>query len=192
VIECQQSRIDFRLRTRYLDEQARDLDDALQRMARHGAARRAVSVGLLGNAAELLPELARRARGGGPRPGLVTDQTSAHDLVNGYLPAGWSVERWQAARADPARHAELRDAAAASCATHVRAMLDFHAQGVPTVDYGNNIRQGRARRRRGERLRLPRLRAGPTSARCSAAARGRSAGSRCRATPRTSAAPTPP
>jgi urocanate hydratase len=71
----------------------------------------------------------------------VTDQTSAHDLVNGYLPAGWSVERWQAARADPARHAELRDAAAASCATHVRAMLDFHAQGVPTVDYGNNIRQ---------------------------------------------------
>jgi len=141
VIECQQSRIDFRLRTRYLDEQARDLDDALQRMARHGAARRAVSVGLLGNAAELLPELARRARGGGPRPGLVTDQTSAHDLVNGYLPAGWSVERWQAARADPARHAELRDAAAASCATHVRAMLDFHAQGVPTVDYGNNIRQ---------------------------------------------------
>ena len=141
VIECQQSRIDFRLRTRYLDEQARDLDDALQRMARHAAERRAVSVGLLGNAAELLPELARRARAGGPRPGLVTDQTSAHDLVNGYLPADWSVERWQAARADPARHTELRDAAASSCATHVRAMLDFHAQGVPTVDYGNNIRQ---------------------------------------------------
>lgn len=140
-IECRQDRIDARLRTRYLDEQARDLDDALARIGRHAWARRAVSVALRGNACELLPEIARRARAGAPRPGLVTDQTSAHDLVNGYLPAGWSVERWDAARADPARHAELRDAAAASCAAHVRAMLDFHAMGVPTVDYGNNIRQ---------------------------------------------------
>ena len=75
------------------------------------------------------------------RPDLVTDQTSAHDLVNGYLPAGWSVERWRAAQADAAQHAALRDAAARSCAVHVQAMLGFQAMGVPTVDYGNNIRQ---------------------------------------------------
>ncbi|MGC4077922.1 MAG: urocanate hydratase [Rubrivivax sp.] len=136
-IECQQSRIDFRLRSRYLDEQAADLDDALARIARYTAEGRAVSIGLLGNAAEVLPELVRR----GVRPDLVTDQTSAHDLVNGYLPAGWTVERWRAAQADPAQHAELRAAAAASCAAHVKAMLAFHAMGVPTVDYGNNIRQ---------------------------------------------------
>jgi urocanate hydratase len=140
-IECQQSRIDFRLRSRYLDEQATDLDDALARIARHTAEGRAVSVGLLGNAAEVLPELVRRAQAGGLRPDLVTDQTSAHDLIHGYLPAGWSVAQWQAAQADPAQHATLRDAAARSCAAHVRAMLDFHAMGVTTVDYGNNIRQ---------------------------------------------------
>ena len=140
-IECQQSRIDFRLRSRYLDEQAVDLDDALSRMARYTAEGRAVSVGLLGNAAEVLPELVRRARAGGMKPDLVTDQTSAHDLVNGYLPAGWTLEAWQAARADASQHAALRDAAADSCAAHVRAMLDFQAMGVPTVDYGNNIRQ---------------------------------------------------
>jgi len=98
-------------------------------------------VGLLGNAAEILPELARRAAAGGPRPDLVTDQTSAHDLVNGYLPAGWSVEQWRAAQADPSRHAALRAAAAQGCAQHVQAMLAFQALGVPTVDYGNNIRQ---------------------------------------------------
>ena len=141
VVECQQSRIDFRLRSRYLDEQARDLDDALARMARYAADKRAVSVGLLGNAAEILPELVRRARAGGPRPDLVTDQTSAHDLVYGYLPAGWSVAQWQAAQADAAQHAALTAAAARSCATHVRAMLEFQAMGIPTVDYGNNIRQ---------------------------------------------------
>ncbi len=140
-IECQQSRIDMWLATRYLDEQATDLDDALARMARYAAEKKAVSVGLLGNAAELLPELARRARAGGIRPDLVTDQTSAHDLLNGYLPAGWSLPRWQAARADAGQHAALRDAAAKSCAVHVQAMLDFQALGVPTVDYGNNIRQ---------------------------------------------------
>ena len=140
-IECQQSRIDFRLRTRYVDEQAADLDDALSRIARHTAAGQARSVALLGNAAEVLPELVRRARAGGPRPDLVTDQTSAHDLVNGYLPAGWTPAQWQAARADDAQHAALRDAARRSCAVHVQAMLDFHAMGVPTVDYGNNIRQ---------------------------------------------------
>ncbi|WP_291158357.1 urocanate hydratase [Gemmatimonas sp. UBA7669] len=136
-IECQQSRIDFRLRSRYVDEQARDLDDALARMARYTAEGRAVSVALLGNAAELLPELVRR----GVRPDLVTDQTSAHDLVHGYLPLGWSVEQWQAAQQDASQHAVLRDAAATSCASHVRAMLAFREAGVPTVDYGNNIRQ---------------------------------------------------
>jgi len=140
-VECQQSRIDFRLRSRYLDEQARDLDDALARIARYKAEGQAVSVGLLGNAAEVMPELVRRARAGGMKPDLVTDQTSAHDLVNGYLPAGWSVEAWKAAQADANQHAALRDAAARSCAAHVRAMLDFQAMGVPTVDYGNNIRQ---------------------------------------------------
>ena len=140
-IECQQSRIDFRLRSRYLDEQARDLDDALARLARYTAARQAVSIGLLGNAADILPELAARARAGAIRPDLVTDQTSAHDLVNGYLPAGWTVAQWRSAQADASQHASLRDAAAASCAVHVRAMLDFKAMGVPTVDYGNNIRQ---------------------------------------------------
>jgi urocanate hydratase len=140
-IECQQSRIDFRLRSRYLDEQASDLDDALARIERHTKARRAVSVGLLGNAAELLPELLKRAQAGGIRPDLVTDQTSAHDLVNGYLPAGWTVAQWKAAQAEPAQHARLRDAAAKSCATHVQAMLDFQKLGIPVVDYGNNIRQ---------------------------------------------------
>ncbi|WP_119355153.1 urocanate hydratase [Azohydromonas sediminis] len=141
VVECQQSRIDFRLRSRYLDEQAADLDDALARIRRYTAEGRAVSVGLLGNAAEVLPELVQRAKAGGIRPDLVTDQTSAHDLVNGYLPAGWTVEAWKAAQADDTQHAALREAAARSCAAHVRAMLEFQAMGVPTVDYGNNIRQ---------------------------------------------------
>jgi len=136
-IECQQSRIDFRLKTRYVDEQARDLDDALARIAAHTAAGRAVSVALLGNAAEVLPELVKR----GVKPDLVTDQTSAHDLIHGYCPPGWTVEQWKAAAADPSRHAELKAAAAAGCAVHVQAMLAFKAQGIPTVDYGNNIRQ---------------------------------------------------
>ena len=140
-IECQQSRIDFRLRSKYLDEQATDLDDALARMAVHAKARRAVSVGLLGNAAELLPEILRRVQAGAPRPDLVTDQTSAHDLVHGYLPAGWTLPRWKAAQAEPAQHAALRDAAAKSCAVQVQAMLDFQKLGIPVVDYGNNIRQ---------------------------------------------------
>jgi urocanate hydratase len=140
-IECQQSRIDFRLRSRYLDEQATDLDDALARIRKHTAEKKAVSIGLLGNAAEILPQLVERARAGGMKPDLVTDQTSAHDLVNGYLPAAWSVERWKSAQADAHQHAGLREAAAKSCAVHVQAMLDFQAMGVATVDYGNNIRQ---------------------------------------------------
>ena len=140
-IECQQSSIDFRLRTRYLDKQAADLDEALALMAHHTARKEAVSIGLCGNAADLLPELARRAKSGGPRPDIVTDQTSAHDIINGYLPAGWSVAQWKAAQKDPAQHAALMQAAGESCAVHVRALLDFHAMGIPTVDYGNNLRQ---------------------------------------------------
>ncbi len=140
-IECQQSRIDFRLKTRYVDEQARDLDDALARMARYATEKRATSVALLGNAAEILPEMLRRAQAGGIRPDMVTDQTSAHDLVHGYLPVGWSLDQWLAAQQDPLQHAALRTAAAQGCAVHVQAMLGFQALGVPTVDYGNNIRQ---------------------------------------------------
>ena len=141
VIECQQDRIDFRLRTKYLDEQAHDLDDALARIARYTAQRVGKSIGLLGNAADIVPEIARRTKAGGPRPDLVTDQTSAHDLVNGYLPSGWTVAQWRAAQADPSQHAALREAAARSCAVHVQAMLALQALGIPTVDYGNNIRQ---------------------------------------------------
>ncbi len=140
-IECQQSSIDFRLRTRYLDKQARDIDEALALVKHHTERREAVSIGLLGNAADVLPELVRRARAGGLRPDLVTDQTSAHDLINGYLPSGWTVEEWQAAQRDPSQHARLTAAAAASCAVHVRAILDFKAMGAHAVDYGNNIRQ---------------------------------------------------
>ncbi|HMR70856.1 MAG TPA: urocanate hydratase [Rubrivivax sp.] len=140
-IECQQSSIDFRLRSRYLDEQASDIDDALARIKKYTADKKAVSIGLLGNAADILPELVKRARAGGIKPDLVTDQTSEHDLVNGYLPSGWSVAQWKAAQRDPAQHAKLTDAAAKSCAVHVQAMLDFQAMGIATVDYGNNIRQ---------------------------------------------------
>ncbi|NKI96254.1 urocanate hydratase [Rhizobacter sp. SG703] len=140
-IECQQSSIDFRLRTRYLDKQAKDLDDALALIQQHTSRREAVSIGLLGNAAELLPELVRRAKADGIRPDIVTDQTSAHDLINGYLPAGWSVVQWRDAQRDPNQHERLKQAAAQSCAVHVQAMLDFHAMGIATVDYGNNIRQ---------------------------------------------------
>ena len=131
-IECRQSRIDMRLRTRYLDRQAANLDEALAMMR---DAKTPVSVGLLGNAADIVPEIARR----GVRPDLVTDQTSAHDLVNGYLPSGWTIERWEAAqKSDPKA---VESAARASIARHVEAMLELHRRGIPTVDYGNNIRQ---------------------------------------------------
>ncbi|SEW01955.1 urocanate hydratase [Luteibacter sp. 329MFSha] len=134
-IECQQSRIDFRLKTRYVDEQATDLDDALARLDRYAKEGRAVSVALLGNAADVLPELVKR----GVRPDAVTDQTSAHDPVNGYLPSGWTVEEWfERRKSDPAGTSR---AAKASMRRHVEAMLAFHAMGVPTFDYGNNIRQ---------------------------------------------------
>jgi urocanate hydratase len=138
-IECDAARIDARLKTRYLDRRADSLDEALAIIADGVARKIAVSVGLVGNAADLVPELARRAREGGLRPDIVTDQTSAHDLVNGYLPSGWSVARWQSERAS---HPDAVVAAArTSIVTHVEAMLAFHAMGVPTVDYGNNIRQ---------------------------------------------------
>jgi urocanate hydratase len=140
-IECQQSSIDFRLRTRYLDKQARDIDEALAMIRQHKESREAVSIGLLGNAAEVLPELVRRAKEGGLVPDLVTDQTSAHDLINGYLPRGWSVDQWKASAAGSPQHAELKQAAAESCAAHVQAILDFQAMGAHAVDYGNNIRQ---------------------------------------------------
>jgi len=140
-IECQQSRIDMRLATRYLDRQARDLDEALRLIDDACRAQRPVSVGVLGNAAELLPELARLASDGGRAPHMVTDQTSAHDLVHGYLPADWTVERWQAAQRDADQHPALVAAARQSIRRHVLAMLAFHARGIPTFDYGNNIRQ---------------------------------------------------
>lgn len=140
-IECQQSSIDFRLRTRYVDKQAKDLDDALALIAHHCERKEAISIALLGNAAEILPELVKRAQAGSIKPDLVTDQTSAHDLINGYLPLGWTVAQWKAAQKEESQHAELTAAAAKSCAVHVQAMLDFHAMGIPTVDYGNNIRQ---------------------------------------------------
>lgn len=140
-VECQQDRIDFRLQTRYLDKQARDIDHALELIQHHTQRREAVSIGLLGNAADVYPELVRRARENGIRPDLVTDQTSAHDLVNGYLPSGWTVEQWKQAQHDPSQHERLQAEATRSCVTHVRAMLEFQEMGIPVVDYGNNIRQ---------------------------------------------------
>ncbi len=135
VVECDPERIEFRLRTRYLDRRADTLDDALAQLAEAGAAQRAVSIGLLGNAAEVFPELVRR----GVRPDMVTDQTSAHDPVNGYLPAGWSLAEWRERRErEPAAVAK---AARASMRQQVEAMLAFWRAGVPTLDYGNNIRQ---------------------------------------------------
>jgi urocanate hydratase len=141
VVECDQTRIDFRLRTRYLDKQARDIDEALALVREHTSRREAVSIGLLGNAAEVLPALVRRAKEGGLVPDMVTDQTSAHDLIHGYLPAGWTVDQWKAAQQDAAQHARLKAAAAQSCAEHVRAILEFRRMGAKAVDYGNNIRQ---------------------------------------------------
>ena len=134
-IECRPSRIQMRLDTGYLDKSCDDLDEALQIIETACEKGEAVSVGLLGNAAEILPELVRR----GVKPDAVTDQTSAHDPLNGYLPAGWSLERWETAiEREPE---SVVKAARASMAQHVRAMLDFKRQGIPTFDYGNNIRQ---------------------------------------------------
>ena len=134
-VECQRSRIEMRLRTRYLDVMAETLDEALALIEDAKATGKAISVGLLGNAADVLPELIKR----GVRPDLVTDQTSAHDLINGYLPSGWTVAEWEDKRvSDPAA---VTAAAKTSIVEHVKAMLAFQAMGIPTTDYGNNIRQ---------------------------------------------------
>lgn len=134
-IECQASRIEMRLRTGYVDVQAADLDEALAIIEKATRTKTTVSVALLGNAAEILPELVRR----GVHPDCVTDQTSAHDPINGYLPIGWTVAEWEAKRETDPKAVE--QAARRSIAEHVRAMLAFHRMGIPTVDYGNNIRQ---------------------------------------------------
>jgi urocanate hydratase len=134
-IECQPSRIDMRLRTKYLDAQAKDLDEALAMIDKAVRTRKPRSIGLLGNAAEILPELVRR----GVRPDAVTDQTSAHDPINGYLPKGWTLAEWEEKRASNPE--AVARAAKQSMAEHVRAMLAFHEAGIPTFDYGNNIRQ---------------------------------------------------
>ena len=134
-VECQPSRIEMRLKTGYLDKNATTLGEALDMINEACAKGEAVSVGLLGNAAEIFPELVKR----GVRPDMVTDQTSAHDPVNGYLPAGWTLEEWEDKRErDPAA---VEAAAKASMAEQVKAMLAFWEQGIPTLDYGNNIRQ---------------------------------------------------
>jgi urocanate hydratase len=134
-VECQPSRIEMRLRTRYLDTRADTLDEALAMLEAAKREGRAVSIGLLGNAAEIFPEILRR----GIRPDVVTDQTSAHDPLNGYLPAGWTLAEWEEKRErDPGA---VVQAAKRSMAEHVRAMVAFHRMGIPTLDYGNNIRQ---------------------------------------------------
>ncbi|MCH9647637.1 MAG: urocanate hydratase [Deltaproteobacteria bacterium] len=134
-VECDESRIDFRLRTGYVDRKATDLDEALEILKAATEAGKAISVGLLGNAAEVLPEMVRR----GVRPDAVTDQTSAHDPVNGYLPRGWTMERWIEMRSSAPQ--QVAAAAKESMARHVEAMLAFQEAGIPTFDYGNNIRQ---------------------------------------------------
>jgi urocanate hydratase len=134
-VECQPSRIEMRLKTGYLDAQAKSLDEALAMIEQSCREKKPLSVGLLGNAADIFPELVRRC----VRPDVVTDQTSAHDPINGYLPKGWSLGDWESRRsADPKG---VEQAAKRSMAEHVRAMLEFHKRGIPTVDYGNNIRQ---------------------------------------------------
>ena len=134
-VECQPSRIEMRLRTKYLDVQAKSLDEALAMIAQSCRERKPLSVGLLGNAADVFPELMRC----GVRPDAVTDQTSAHDPLNGYLPKGWTLAQWEERRTSDPKGVE--SAAKKSMALQVRAMLDFHRAGVPTFDYGNNIRQ---------------------------------------------------
>lgn len=134
-IECNPDSIDFRLRTRYVDAKAETLDEAMAMIDKWTKAGEAKSVALLGNAAEILPEMVKR----GIRPDMVTDQTSAHDPINGYLPIGWTMAKWKEKR--ESAPSEVEKAARASMKVHVAAMLDFHHAGIPTFDYGNNIRQ---------------------------------------------------
>ena len=134
-VECDETRIDFRIETRYLDKKATNIDEAMEMLNQAIKSGEAISIGLLGNAADIFPELYKR----GVRPDMVTDQTSAHDPINGYLPIGWSVEQWRKTIiSDPEN---VATEARKSIAIQVKAMLDFHSQGIPTVDYGNNIRQ---------------------------------------------------
>ena len=134
-VECQEKHIDFRLRTGYLDKKAYTLDSALTIINEAISAGELVSVGLLGNAAEILPEMVAR----GIRPDAVTDQTSAHDPIHGYLPVGWSPEEWK--KLQISDQALVTEQAQKSMAIHVQALLEFHQMGIPTFDYGNNIRQ---------------------------------------------------
>jgi urocanate hydratase len=134
-VECNSDSIDFRLRTKYVDERANTLDEALEMIERWTKAGEAKSVGLLGNAADVFPELVKR----GIRPDIVTDQTSAHDPINGYLPQGWTMAQWKEKRESDPKAVEK--ASRASMKTHVAAMVNFWNAGVPTLDYGNNIRQ---------------------------------------------------
>ena len=135
VVECDPERIDFRLRTGYLDEKAQSLDEALKMITTWTDSRQTKSVGLLGNAAEIFPEIAQR----GIRPDIVTDQTSAHDPTNGYLPIGWMLEEWRNKRVTKPKLVDRE--ARRSIRIHVEAMVNFWNQGIPTLDYGNNIRQ---------------------------------------------------
>ncbi|WP_420564941.1 urocanate hydratase [Thalassobaculum sp.] len=134
-VECDETRADFRLRTRYVDEKTHSLDEALAMIERWTKAGEAKSVALIGNAADVFPELVRR----GVKPDIVTDQTSAHDPINGYLPKGWNLAEWRSKRETAPK--EVEKAARASMKEHVAAMVDFWNAGVPTLDYGNNIRQ---------------------------------------------------
>jgi len=183
-VECQPSRIEKRLETGYLDRASQDLDEALAIVQEACAKGEAVSVGLLGNAAEIFPELVRR----GVKPDAVTDQTSAHDPLNGYLPAGWTLDEWERRKAsDP--EGTVR-AAKESMKVQVQAMLAFHRAGVPTLDYGNNIRQMAKEMGEAEAFAFPGFVPAyirPLFCRGSVP----SAGRRCRAIPRTSTAPTP-
>lgn len=138
-VECDETRADFRIRTRYCDEKTHSLDEALAMIDRWTKAGEAKSVALIGNAAQVFPEIFRRMQAGGMRPDIVTDQTSAHDPIHGYLPIGWSVAEWRARQETEPKAVEK--AARAAMKQHVAAMVDFWNAGVPTVDYGNNIRQ---------------------------------------------------
>ena len=134
-VECDENRVDFRLRTRYVDEKTRSIDEALEMIARWTKAGAAKSVALIGNAADVVPDLARR----GAKPSIVTDQTSSHDPSRGYLPSGWSIEEWR--RMQETNPKSVEAAARSSIVKHVAAMLRFWEAGIPTLDYGNNIRQ---------------------------------------------------
>lgn len=168
-IECQQSRIDFRLRTRYVDEQATSLDDATARIKKYTAEGQAISIALCGNAAEIVPELVKR----GVRPDMVTDQTSAHDPLHGYLPKGWSWEEYQQkAESDP-QGTIL--AAKRSMADHVQAMLAFHEMGSQPSTTATTSARWR-RKWASATPSISRASCRPISARCSAAVSARSAG----------------